>query len=178
MGTSLGGVRSPSLSLGASWIRGRRRRGIRRASFSPAGKGRTSEGGRKRGREQKFPLDGAITRSKEEGRKERRGGRTRDPEEGPRDRGGEAEAYIQVHSGRTTREGGRCTHRKSSFPKLSNSSRWALGRRRKRELTTHLWLTASPFLLEAIRITTVADQKGGHLSKYFKKRICFKELLK
>ena len=58
--------RRPPLSLGASWIRGRRSRGIRRASFSPTGKGE-SEG---REREQKFPLDGAITRSKEEGRKE------------------------------------------------------------------------------------------------------------
>ena len=132
-----------------------------------------------------FPQPGKGERAREEGRKRteipprrsnnsvergRKGGRNGEEEEQgtpKRDRETEEarQAYIQVHSGRTTREGGRCTHRKSSFPKLSNSSRWALGRRRKRELTTHLWLTASPFLLEAIRITTVADQKGGHLSK-------------
>ena len=88
-------------------------------------------------REQKFPLDGAITRSKEEGRKEGRKknkgrGRTH-PEEGPRDRRASAasEAYIQVHSG--GREGGALTHPPQiEVPQAIKLLRWAQGRERER----------------------------------------------
>ena len=123
-------------------------------------------GRERREREQKFPLDGAITRSKEEEKEEEEQGTPK------RDRETERAEYIQVHSG----EGGRCTHspthRKSSFPKLSNSSRWALGRReeggREREGTNYS-LVAHRINLpssEAIR----KDKERGERSPRNKKR--------
>ena len=150
--------RRPPLSLGASWIRGRRSRGIRRASFSPTGKGE-SEGSE---REQKFPLDGAITRSKEEGGKE--GRRTRDAD-GPtpkRDRETEerrrriykfiAEGGREVHSP---------THRKSRFPKLSNSS----GGHRGGERGTNYSLVA-----HRIRLPTLGNKDNERGEKSLRNR--------
>ena len=63
---------------------------------------------RERERERKFPLDGAITRSKEEEKEEEEQGTPK------RDRETERAEYIQVHSG----EGGREVHPLTHPPQI------------------------------------------------------------
>ena len=115
--------RRPPLSLGASWIRGRRSRGIRRASFSPTGKGESE--GSERARTEIPPR--RSNNSVERGRKE--GRRTRDADGPTPKRDRETEERRRWRRRRIYKfiaEGGRevhsPTHRKSRFPKLSNSS--------------------------------------------------------